>query len=178
VRPVVSQLPYLAHKTKVETSFGVSVWLQPRQIVVFVAVTPPRALAPAVDARVFPAVLDTGFAGDLAIQENQLEQWGGLQPSGLPCVGSGALYHDALLARLLLASIWLFPNTRGTLTHARESPQVIEAHVLVVPDALQPPEERKRRPRLPILGLHALERAGLRVIIDTRQRTVDIEAPD
>ncbi|MBI1900567.1 MAG: hypothetical protein HYS13_05580 [Planctomycetia bacterium] len=185
MQTIVSGLPYVTRSVRIDTSRGVSVQFYARQIPLFVCVGERSEPQPATDAVVFPAVLDTGFNRDFLCQESHLSELAGIRASGLDWVDAAWVYANRALgeaadAKVVAANVWLFGNVPGkrALSRGLAIRLDVDPGIHVILDASQPNDAQYRRPRVPLLGLHALERAGLRVIIDTKQRTVDIEAPD
>src|SRR5579871_241187 len=98
-----------------------------------------------------PALLDLGNNFDFCIQYRQLQEWTGMDPALLRLLGE--LEIDGRTVDRREATVWLYPNTRGTRDIALEKPpQLLEMTkgIAVYPRDAVPPG-----PRLPLLGVAA-----------------------
>jgi hypothetical protein len=113
----------------------------------------------------FPAVFDTGFNGNLAIREDQLQDWAGYGPADLSTISTTLVEGKA--ARIKAAEAWLHRDSGSTLP-----PFCLELHqgIIVMPLGVT-------RPRLPLLGMRAVGAAGWQVIIDGKSNRATITAP-
>ena len=129
----------------------------PCQIVVMVSIAATRVLALPTDAPRFPAVLDTGNNHNFAIRHEQFDRWTGLSlpRRGLVNVGGRTI-------PLYAGNVWIHPAL-GEPFRLR-----MEEGIVVYPSDVANPA------RLPILGLRALVRNGLTVLIDGKTREVTI----
>ncbi len=115
--------------------------------------------------QIFPAVLDTGHSHNMSIPEQYLSAWAG--------VGNLTLLGEIEANRRLLpqyaADVWIHknrPKTREPLQAA--FPLRMDQGITVVP------EGTTGAPRLPLLGLRAISKSGLNLIIDGRHRLVSL----
>jgi hypothetical protein len=125
-------------------------------------------LAPT-DAPRFPAILDTGFNESFLIHRSHLIDWAGVQEQNLPVADDRKVrvYEQAVVPRD--ASLWLYYNLAFTQSDVSTEPPVqieVDAGILISAAA--------NKPRLPLIGMRAIESAGLEVVIDGRRQTVCI----
>jgi hypothetical protein len=163
---ILRELPFFERPTRVHLSDGSAVPVLAEQIVCWASLTLPefRQLR---EPRPFPVSIDTGFNGDLFIPERCLREWAGLAPRDLALIGQ-ARFENHMLA-LRSATIWLHPNRPGARdTFAERPPYPLDmpARIMVWPSGV--PGGR----RLPLLGVHAIQRAGLHLAINGRRRRV------
>jgi hypothetical protein len=78
----------------------------------WVSLTRPETPELPPQARCFPAVLDTGFNDNFLIREQQLIDWAGLSPQGMPVVGH--LRVEGQQVPLRDADVWIHPNRPGS----------------------------------------------------------------
>jgi hypothetical protein len=119
----------------------------------------------------FPAILDTGNNFTFTITERQLVKWAGIRPSLLRLLGPMVLNGVGTERRA--ANVWMHPNRRGQRRAFKPSaPHLLELDrgLAIYPDDAPPPG-----PRLPLLGLRALDDNGLDLRIKTRKRSVALE---
>ena len=120
-------------------------------------------------ARPFPAVLDTGFNHGFLLQHAHFQAWTGYQltPANFRAVGRLGVYGSQ--ANLHEADLWLHANARGRRDEfARRSPfrLALELGAAVSPIA--------DKPRLPLLGMLAIQRNGLKLTIDGSRERVTL----
>lgn len=135
--------------TTVETPTG-PVLVRPNQIVVSVRLVVGDNLSP-----VFPAVLDTGHSHNFSITGDQLRDWG----------------HMSLQSHRLI-------RVNGIPVPVSEADLEIAGVRLQLPEGIAVfPKGHPGVPRLPLIGLRALVRNGLRVVIDGRGKQATISRP-
>jgi hypothetical protein len=137
-------------------------------------VVPTEAGLETPPARVRPQrwVLDTAFSGEALSWRHHLEE-AGLNPdeslSG-PVPFAGALGGGEDLP-IREADVWLFSNVPGL----RDRPLRLElSEGIAFPNVARLPDRRAPRP---LIGMRALRRAGLRVVIDFATDTVSVWTP-
>lgn len=147
---------------------GERVRIRANQIIVWVTLVRHRIDTPNPVAIPFPAILDTGHTHSFSIHEEQLIEWGGLQPGSLNSMGT---IRDVRGPRVVLrgAHIWVHANERGsreTLTNQSPFPIKAELGIAIYPG--------NSFPRLPILGLRAIADNNLVLVVDgpNRQATL------
>lgn len=117
--------------------------------------------------QVFPAVLDTGHGHNFSIRENQLLRWAGLAAEDLP--RCGAILINGQETALHAADMWIYRNRAGT---AERLPGPVR---LELPNGVSIFREGSLHgPRLPLIGMRALLRNGLRLSISGRKRSVSL----
>ena len=134
--------------TTVETPTG-PVLVRPYQIIVRVRLSAENILSPA-----FPAVLDTGHSHNFSISETQLREWAQMRLKPRRLIRVNGIPVPVSDANLEIDRIWL---------------RLVEG-IAVFPDG------HPGVTRLPLIGLRALVRNGLRVAIDGYRRRVSSTA--
>jgi hypothetical protein len=120
----------------------------------------------------FPAILDTGFNGGVAITRSHLSQWAGLASTSLVPEIKRSTSHEAptirgFPARSFESRFYVRPNRRHSWEPSAEQPVEVVAKIFLV-DA---PNDSFR---LPLLGMSALDQLGRTLTIDYRRRLVQL----
>ncbi len=117
--------------------------------------------------RPFPAVLDTGHSHNFSITESQLKKLAFVSPDDLVFIGTTRLKSERL--GQYRAEVRIHRNRPGTMELAEGSFQLTtDEGISLAPEGSS---------RLPLLGLRALVRSGLRINIDGKRRTVSAKTP-
>jgi hypothetical protein len=142
--------------------------VKPYQIIVFVSVTAKDLRELPQETPRIPAVLDTGHNHNFAIRRAQLERWVHL---ALP--RTGQIEVGGSIVPLFAANLWIHPNREGTVEANGGFPFMLEIKegVAVYPPIVVNPA------RLPILGLRALIRNGLKLTMDGATSELTLESP-
>jgi hypothetical protein len=119
VPSILRNIPYFDAETHVSVN-DQEIPIRGSQIVVWLSITEVGQKDVAPGIRRFPAILDTGLSHNFSIQEEQLIEWAGLDPSHLPIIGAVRLVgkrtadgeEQPLLARRNAAA-WLHRNRPG-----------------------------------------------------------------
>jgi len=172
VPTILRKLPFYEEQTTLRVPGGPAVAIKHHQIVVWVSLTRPGLSQLPVEARRFPAVLDTGFNGNFLIAEQQVVEWAGIAPQEFQWINF--LVADGQPIALRDADVWIHPNQPGfrdQLSAGR--PFRLELHdgIGVWPSAI--PGAR----RLPLLGLLGLRRADLQAFLDCWRCRVWLRTP-
>jgi hypothetical protein len=114
--------------------------------------------------RPFPALVDTGHSHNFSITESQLRKFAQLTPDGLKFIGTTSLKGERL--KQFRVDIQIHRNRPGTMELGEG------AHSLQLDEGVSLAPEGSAR--LPLLGLRALVRSGLKLTIDGRRRTVHL----
>jgi hypothetical protein len=115
--------------------------------------------------RPFPAVLDTGHSHNFSITESQLKRFAFVSPNDLVFIGTTRLKGDSL--RQFRADVRIHHNRPGIAELGEGTfPLTTDQGISLAPEGSS---------RLPILGLRALVRSGLRVDINGTRRIVTIK---
>lgn len=151
--------------------FGTSslpLYLKPFQIGIRVSVLD----APEWDARapIIPALLDTGNNHNFSIQEHQLTRWAGIHPEALPLLG--AIRDREYNPSLRFAWIWIHRNRAGSRDLIQDEPfrLRIEEGIAIYPS------DKSNYPRLPLLGLRAILKNKLKLVIDGKRNHVSLKS--
>lgn len=115
----------------------------------------------------FPAILDTGHSHNFAIREGQLKSLAGVD--SLPVIGHARV--NRLLLPQAKADVWLHGNRRGTREPGATALLLtMEQGITIYPEGSQ------NAPRLPLLGLRAISRNNLTLVIDGKRRSVTLKS--
>lgn len=143
------------------------VLVRPFQLIVWVSLSVRGILSPR-----FPAVLDTAFNLTFAIAEPHLRSWAGLDPADLETIGRTRINKQYL--ELKRADIALHRNIRGERDRfTDQKPYELPLREGI---AVYPPDH-PQSPRLPLLGMRALVRNDLRLTIDGKRKTLNLDRP-
>jgi hypothetical protein len=167
---IVHRLPFEDVSRQVQAPSGEFLSIRPRQLPIWVSVTPPEVIVLPNATPVLPALLDTGFNDSFLIQESQLERWANLDLLALRQTDVMHVYGSTI--PVVAANVWIYRNLRGTWNIDRAvEPFCLELFpgIGISPDALG-------KPRLPLIGMRALMRNRLQTLIDGHNRHVSIRA--
>jgi hypothetical protein len=161
---ILRRAPFYEEPTEV-TVGDEQVIVRPFQIIVWVSVLASGKRSPRL-----PAVLDTAFNLTFAIVEPHLRTWVGLDPAELATIGRTRINKQYL--ELKRADVALHRNVRG------ERDRLTDQQPFELPlregIAVYPPDH-PQSPRLPLLGMRALVRNDLRLTIDGKRKTVNLD---
>lgn len=111
----------------------------------------------------FPAVLDTGHTHNFALSERHLRDWAGIRPDSLRLIGRSKVNEQKL--PLFQSDVFLHRNVPGSIQRAEGGMLLrMDQGITVMPEL-----------RLPLLGLRALVRNELRLIVDGKRRQVTLK---
>lgn len=143
--------------------------LKPFQIMIQVTVSG----IPTWDARtsIVPALLDTGNNHNSSIQERHLTRWVGIHFQSLPFLGK--IREGGQTPSLRFANLWIHRNRSGS-----RDLRVGEPFLLALEEGIAIyPDDESNYPRLPLLGLRAIIKNNLRLVIDGKRRLVSLSSP-
>jgi hypothetical protein len=162
---LIDRQPLRPESSEVWTPDGIAL-VKPFQIVVMVSLSLGDTLEPGV--RRFPAILDPGLNHNFAIRREHLDRWTALRP---PTRKPVTIQKTEI--PLAAAHVWVYCNEPGTNT-----PSDRALFRLRTPEGIAIfPENVPNPARLPILGLRALVRTDLKLIIDGKRREVTLKTP-
>jgi hypothetical protein len=160
---IIDRQPSHPARSEVWTPDGPAL-VKPFQIVVMVSLSLGDVLEPG--ARRFPASLDTGLNHNFAMRREHLDRWTALR---LPMRKPVTVRKQEV--PLAAAHVWVYRNERGTNTVSDLPP--IRLHT---PEGIAVfPEDAPNPTRLPILGLRALVRSDLTLVMDGKRRDVTLK---
>ena len=164
---ILDRLPFSQGPSEVSTPDGIAE-VKPYQIVVIVSLVARDLLDLPQGSPRFPAILDTGTNHNLSVRTEHFERWARLR---LRQRGKVRIQGDDV--PLVAGSVWIHPNRPGThrLTEGQAIRLEMRDGLIVYPETAPNPA------RLPILGLRALVRNHLKLIIDGRHREVTLKTP-
>jgi len=169
---LLRKLPYQDQVTTVQVG-GERVRVKAHQIIVWVSIGP--ADAPHLDTKSprFPAILDTGNNFSFSIRVAQLRLWAGIHQEYLRLLGS--VRHLGRNIPTRAAHVWLHRNRAGERDAFTVSPPYrlqLERGIAIYP------QDVPHAPRLPILGLWALDENHLHLKVNADRRRVSLRSPD
>jgi hypothetical protein len=148
---------------------GEALRIRPFQIIVQVSISDRSRW----DARtpIIPALLDTGNNHNFSIQENHLARWVGVHPQSLPFLG--AIREGGRTPSLRFANVWIHRNRSGRrdLRYGEPFLLPLEEGIAIYPD------DGSNYPRLPLLGLRAIIKNNLKLVIDGKRKYVSLSSP-
>jgi hypothetical protein len=120
---------------------------------------------------VIPALLDTGNNHNFSIQEHHLTRWVGVHAQSLPLLG--AMREGIRTPSLRFANDWIHRNRPGRRDLREGEPFLLhlEEGVAIYPD------DGSNYPRLPLLGLRAIIKNKLKLVIDGKRKSVSLSSP-
>jgi hypothetical protein len=133
-------------------------------VVVWVSIQARGRLSPRL-----PAILDTGFTLNFAIQEDHLRTWANLTPDALRIIGRSRINQQDL--RLYEAGVAIHPNAAGQRDILLGDEPY---HLSLREGIIVYPRGNLFGPRLPLLGLRALAQNNLETVIDGQQSELTI----
>ncbi len=143
--------------------------LKPFQIVIQVSVSD----IPVWDARtsIVPALLDTGNNHNFSIQERHLTRWVGIHSQSLPFLGK--IREGERTPSLRFANLWIHRNRSGSRDLRVGEPFLVplEGGIAIYAD------DGSNYPRLPLLGLRAIIKNNLTLVIDGKRKFVSLSSP-
>jgi hypothetical protein len=168
VPTIIRQLPYFDHRTPILVQ-GQAEEIKPAQIIVWVSISDvgDERLDPSTPR--FPAVLDTGLSHNFAIKEDLLDRWARRDRRSFPKLREITI--GGHVVPLHEAEVWLHPNLprqRDSFADRAPFPMQLESGVAIYP------RELTIAPRLPLIGLRALQWSKLHLAIDCEHCRVSI----
>lgn len=161
---ILERLPVPVATYTLKMPDGREEYVNPYQIVVWISLSGKDELELDPDRPCFPAVLDTGLSHNFAIRQEHIDAWTGLTlvPSG----SSASIGRNILFPKS--AHVWIHCNEPGFATKSNLPPVRLRVPegIIVYPNHIPNPV------RIPTLGLRALVRNDLTLIIDGKQRQV------
>jgi hypothetical protein len=148
---------------------GEAVKLRPYQIVLRVSVTD----GPVWDSRTpnFPALLDTGNNLNFSIQEDHLTRWAGIHPRSLPLLK--VVREAGRSPTLRHGRVWIHRNESGS----REIKAALPFKLSFQEGIAIYPSDGSDYPRLPLLGLRAILKNNLKLVIDGKRKRASLRSP-
>lgn len=169
---ILRGLPFFSEATSV-TAPGVGARVKAHQIIVWVSVVPPESREIGAAQPRFPAILDIGNNFTFSIRASQLRQWAGIDIRSLEQISFTR--HRGRQLPVYAARLWVHrnrPGDRDTLTQQSPFRLEMESGIAVYPT------DFPDAPRLPLLGLRALEENRLHLRVDAERRLVSLRSPD
>jgi hypothetical protein len=165
---VLDRLP-IAEEHFLLNVHGERLRLRPFQIIMQVSISPFRPW----DSRtpVIPALFDSGNNHNFSIQEHHLRRWAGIHPESLTF--SRKIREAGRTPSLRSASIWIHRNRAGSRELSDREP-----FLLHLPEGIAIyPSDGSNYPRLPLLGLRAIIRNELKLVLEGKWKYASIKSP-
>jgi hypothetical protein len=160
---ILDRCPFYEQATEVESPSG-PILIRSYQIVAWVGLSVGGTLSPP-----FPAVLDTGHSYNFSITAEHLELWVGQHIDEIKTIGHARVNKQ--LVELKGAAVAVYPNTPGRRDVLRGKPPCL----LMLPEGIAVhPATDPFVPRLPLLGVRALVKNRLRIVIDGDRKEVSL----
>ena len=165
---ILDQLPYSDERGLVLVQ-GQTIPVLAHQIIVWMCISAKDTVRLPDEVPRIPAILDTGNTFGFSISENQLIEWSALQPDSFDILGPILINHQEI--NRYAADVWLCRNQRGKRDVFQGDPFRLELRDGI---AIYPSDRPIARPRLPLLGLRAIDENQLRCTINGKGRTVSL----
>jgi hypothetical protein len=165
---ILDRLPVTEEHLVINVSGG-RLRLKPFQIIVSVSISD----VPMWNARtpVIPALLDTGNNHNFSIQAPHLLKWAGIHPKALASMG--AIREAGRTPSLHFANVWIHRNQPSKRELKAEEPVM-----LTLDDGIAVyPADGSDYPRLPLLGLRAILKNKLKLVIDGKRWHASLRSP-
>lgn len=170
---ILRRLPFFDHDTSLRIPDGPALVIRNHQIIVWVSIAPATCRDLPKNARRLPVLLDLGFNAELLVREDHIRDWmkSAWSETDYPLVGNAIVHGRS--APIFQANFWIHPNTsgsRGQLSDA--APFCMETDTGIAVCSAVMPEFN-----LPLLGLSALRKNRLRLLVNGEKRYVSLRAP-
>jgi hypothetical protein len=165
---ILDRLPVDGEHYRLEIH-GESLKIRPFQIIVQISAS--DALTWNAGAARIPTLLDTGLNHNFSIQEIRLKRWAGIHPLALPAMG--VMRESDRTSSLRFANVWIHRNQPG-----KRDLRAGDPFLLALDEGIAIyPNDGSNYPRLPLLGLRAIIKNNLRLVIDGKRKFVSLNSP-
>ena len=167
------RLPFYADATTLRIPSGPAIKIMHDQIVVWLSVAPTAQPQLPASARRFPALIDLGFNGSFLLREDHVSQWAGVEfdEEKFPFLGTYQAYGHDIAS--FVGDVWLHANVPGFRDQVADTrPFCLEMikGISVCPASMS-------QIRLPLIGLQALRKNRLRLLVNGEKRYMSLRAP-
>ncbi len=171
---ILRRLPFFVDGTSVRIPDGPAVAIKHHQIVIWVGLGPVGDPVPPDEINRFPALLDTGFNGNFLLREDHLLEWAKttIPESNYNLIGTTIIHGE--LVPMFEADLWIFGNVPGFRDQVAEVPifrMEFNGGIALCPSHMT-------RLRLPLLGLVALRKNRLRLMLNAERKHLSMRGPD
>jgi hypothetical protein len=165
---ILDRLPIVPERYLLDIR-GEPLRIRPFQIIIQLSISGPWEWD--AGAPIIPALLDTGNNHNFSIQEHHLTRWAGVHPQTLPLLG--AMREGGRSPSLRFANAWIHRNHPG-----RRDLRAGEPFLLALREGIAIyPDDGSNYPRLPLLGLRAIIKNNLKLVIDGKRKYVSLSSP-
>lgn len=163
---IIRRSPFSDQRTEAQAPTG-PVLVRSFQVIVWVSLVIRDEFSPR-----FPTILDTGHSHNFSINAQHLQDWAQREPQELKQLGIALVNQQPVTLRQCPLALWRnVPGQRDLLKLA--NPEILQ-----LPDGIAVHESANPyAPRLPLLGMRALVRNRLRVVIDGSRMRMNISRP-
>jgi hypothetical protein len=167
------RLPFFPDATSLRIPGGPATSIQHDRIVICASLAPVNQATWAGSNRKFPVLLDLGFNGSLLLREDHLDLWVNdrLEEGNFPFLR--VMSVDGEHAPAIEAALWLHPNLPGFRDQFLDTPPFrieLPGGMIVCPASMS-------RFQLPLLGVSALRKNRLRLLVNGEKRYISLRAP-
>jgi len=159
---IIDRCPFHDRETSVETLSG-PMPVRAYQLIVWAGISFEGDLS-----QPFLVVLDTGHSHNFSIREELLREWAGCEPGAMRRVGTIRVNERLVILRQ--AELALYPNVPGSRDELHGEPRALEMSQGIVIARQQDPFAT----RLPTLGMRALARNRLQLVVDGKAMMASI----
>ena len=164
---IIDRLPISEKGWRVPTPDGEEE-VRPYQIIVRLSITAKEVQECSPEVPTIPAILDTGNNHNFAIRHEHWDRWIHWAPRRI-----GQINVSGFIVPLFAAKVWIHSNREGTVELSGGIPRSLDVDQGI---AIYPPNVANPA-RLPILGLRALIRNGLKLTMDGATQELSLESP-
>jgi hypothetical protein len=164
------RLPFYDAPTSLRIPGGPAVAIKDHQIIVWVSVTPASDPQGGAAPMRLPPVVDLGFNGYFLMREDHVRHWAriDLEEINYPLVGTKQIQGEGV--PMFDADLWVYPNLPCFRDQCSDQPPlrlVLEPGIAVCPMHMT-------RYRLPLIGLAALCKNRLRLLVNGQKKRVSL----
>jgi hypothetical protein len=170
---ILRRLPFYAEATTLRIPNGPAIQIQHDQIAVWVSIGRVAQTGSPTASQRFPALIDLGFNGSFLLREDHVNQWAKIQlgEENFPFLDSYRAYGDDIA--IFAGDVWLYPNIPGFRDQfAITLPLRLD---LIKGIAVAPASMTQFR--LPLLGVSALRKNRLRLLVNGEKRYISLRTP-
>lgn len=170
---ILRRLPFYENATTLRIPGGPAISIRHDQLVLWVSISPVNRAAWPGSSQRFPALLDFGFNGSLLLREDHLDQWvkGQIDEKNFPLLG--AVTVDGQNVPAFEADLWLYSNIPGFRDQIADTPPIrleLVGGMILCPASIS-------RFHLPLLGVSALRKNRLRLLVNGEKRYISLRTP-
>jgi hypothetical protein len=170
---ILRRLPFFADATTLRIPDGPAINISHDQIVVWVSLGSSALPDVPTGSQQFPALLDLGFNGSFLLREDHINQWLKLKLDEMSFPFLRAVKIGGESVPTFEASVWLHANVPGFRDQLDSRPAFrleLAGGVIICPTSMS-------RFHLPLLGVSALRKNRLRMLVNGEKRHISLRSP-